>query len=766
MVPMQTEQPPVSHSNSAPPDAANALPAASPTYSSAIARVEIVEGTLVSLGVSDIGVTLAAGDAVGEGDVLVAATDARALIVFQDGATVAIDGPARAEFHADFGPDGMHGQIVVYSGSLVIDAVGGGLGGAHCSFAVETAAATLHIDDATVALSYARPVGLEAVLLGEGASADGGATIVNESGEFFLRHMHAAVSVESWLGAPRLAGSPGLGAPFDPAPPSDGSATGMTMDAPASAREDASASDIMFETGAGPASSGDMSFIFPEPPQQDLADHSAAHLDTLTPPSYQTPYQTPATVPHGATGFTDNGRAPDALFLYPPPAAPEPPTAATAPEPEPQRLRGWEPSGHAWDFEGVAAISSGARELPANPDRAFALLEPLEGATMALLEPRHASRAELEHFLGLPDATLNTLVDGTLVANGSAIRAHYTLHAGQTLRFDVLFDAIDSLPANDYAAFTVAGPNHGEAFVISTITATGSLGVTPWQTMHYTAGASGPVSIGFVVVNDTTIDGLSRLYIDGATSGGGGDAYELAAARDDAFGGRFELFTPKPTIDAGGQVLASFETGFDLNGRIGRVMDAGAFHEPDGAHGDYVPTDGDAMAVLHAYGASRPTLETFLGLHPEPGNVSALPDDLDGSASNAGSAVRLSLMAAAGDRVSFDWMFDAGDRLPDNDYAAFSVADAGGSRIFQLSDIRQTGAEGASGWQTSVYTVADDGELTLGFAVINDRQAGFYADDENSRLLIDNVRLNRDFGDGYQLVDLPAPGALETLADV
>lgn len=756
-----TSQPIPSPAPTLPTSPALTSPGVSPTWSSAIAHVDSLEGRLIAIGTSDIGVELAAGDAVGEGDVLIAGADTRALIVFEDGATVTIDGIAQAEIYVDQGPGGMHGRIVVRWGSLVVDAVaaGGDLGDTYSSFAVETAAATLHIDDAAVALSYARPTGLEAILLSNGASADGGVTIVNDSGDFILDRLHTAVAVDTWIGAPCLVGAADWG-DFAEKTLTDPMSHGFAEAVPA----DAVDGDISFETGAGTAAPGDVSFIFSQPFSQGLADH-AATTDMLAAPMPQA-FTAPAPPSHEAA-FVASGHAPDALFLYV--APPHLALPASPSEPPPPSLTGWEPSGHSWSFLGAAGTSSGARELPADPQRPLELITPLEGTTMAALEPRHAARSELEQFLGLPDSALNTLVDGAHVFDGSAIRTQFNLQAGQTLSFGVLFDAVDTLPKNDFAAFTVADGGHGEAFVISSVAATGSLGCTPWQSIRYTAGHSGPVTIGFVIINDDTIHGLSHLYIDGwrggEAAGGGGDGYELAAGRDGPFGGRFELFAPASPTD-GEQVLTSFEAGFGLNDRIGLVSTANAFHEPDGARGLYTPTDGESMAVLRAYGTNRPALEAFLNLHPDSGNVSALLVDVDGSASNTGAATRLSLSVAAGDHISFDWMFDAGDQLPDNDYAFFSVADEGVSQVFKLSDVRQTGAAGASGWQTSIYTAAETGELTLGFAVINDRLGGFSADDHNSRLLVDNVRLNRDFGDGYQLVDLPAPGALETLAAV
>jgi hypothetical protein len=85
---------------------------------------------------------------------------------------------------------------------------------------------------------------------------------------------------------------------------------------------------------------------------------------------------------------------------------------------------------------------------------------------------------------------------------------------------------------------------------------------------------------------------------------------------------------------------------------------------------------------------------------------------------------------------------------------------------FTLSDVRQTYNEtgmqlGASGWRTSVYTAQSDGLLTIGFAVVNDGSSSY-----DSHLLVDNVQLNREFGDGYQVVDTQAGGIFETVVQV
>ena len=95
-------------------------------------------------------------------------------------------------------------------------------------------------------------------------------------------------------------------------------------------------------------------------------------------------------------------------------------------------------------------------------------------------------------------------------------------------------------------------------------------------------------------------------------------------------------------------------------------------------------------------------------------------------------------------------------------FAVFTIAGGAGSELFKLSDIRQTGDQGATGWRSSIYKASAPAELTIGFGVVNDRVADPLGG-QGSFLLVDNVRVNRDFGQGYQLVDHQADGRFETV---
>jgi VCBS repeat-containing protein len=214
----------------------------------------------------------------------------------------------------------------------------------------------------------------------------------------------------------------------------------------------------------------------------------------------------------------------------------------------------------------------------------------------------------------------------------------------------------------------------------------------------------------------------------------------------------------------GGELVESFEGPIGPASRRGAVSPMFQYDEPDGAMGAFSPTDGNSMAVLRASGASSFSIEFFLGLSDP------LPADFGDSSDPAdGSALKLTIDVEDGDRISFDWLFDANDFVqpPLGDFARpgfndFAVFTADGE-WFNLSDVRQTfnesGEYGATGWRTSIYTAGSDGPLTIGFAVVNDDTA-----DADSHLLVDNIRINKDFDpESYTIVRTDPSGLLDTI---
>ncbi len=340
-----------------------------------------------------------------------------------------------------------------------------------------------------------------------------------------------------------------------------------------------------------------------------------------------------------------------------------------------------------------------------------------------------------------------TISDGAGGGDGATVTV--TVHGLN----DVPIAALDVAATDAATAVTIdvlandVDPDRGDTLTVAALDVTGTQGtvrLNPDGSVDYDpAGRFDGLRAG-----ETAIDRFAYTVVDGhgaaatatvtvTVSGRGGDA-------------------PTP-----GTLLDSFEAPFAVNGIRGTVERASRYDEPDGARGQFLPTDGDIMAVLRASGALPDQIASFLGLGQQ------LPRDGDGSAPADGAALRLTVAVRAGDRVSFDWMFDANDIVATplgdfirpglNDYAVFAAEGA----LFKLSDVRETGSYGATGWRSSVYTAQADGPLIVGFAVLNDANSSF-----DSHLLIDNVRLARDFGDGYQVVSSEAGGVFETLVAV
>ena len=97
-----------------------------------------------------------------------------------------------------------------------------------------------------------------------------------------------------------------------------------------------------------------------------------------------------------------------------------------------------------------------------------------------------------------------------------------------------------------------------------------------------------------------------------------------------------------------------------------------------------------------------------------------------------GSLLSKTFNLVAGDKISFDWLFKAGDYLPYNDFALFSLNDT----KFKLSDVATVGNYGSSGLQSFSYTATNTGAATLSFLVSN------YSDtNQNSTLQVSNVNI-------------------------
>lgn len=260
-------------------------------------------------------------------------------------------------------------------------------------------------------------------------------------------------------------------------------------------------------------------------------------------------------------------------------------------------MRLWDP-GRLWRaLGGHAELTPYATEVPLESHRLIASRD----GEMAQLEARGANTNEIEHFLGLAGGALEKIVSGATPTEGAAMRLQGTirLEAGQSIWFDMFFDAADPAPTDglgpafrDFAVLTVAvngqtmvAPIADEGPQVTTFGATG------WQAIRYTAGVSGDYVFGFAVINDGE-GGNSRLYVDKVRFDDDLSSFAAPASRTDNLGGTLDILTPRPiarddiiivsasgatTIDVATQLLANDTDPDSFDGwRIVGVDSAGA----------------------------------------------------------------------------------------------------------------------------------------------------------------------------------------------
>lgn len=131
-------------------------------------------------------------------------------------------------------------------------------------------------------------------------------------------------------------------------------------------------------------------------------------------------------------------------------------------------------------------------------------------------------------------------------------------------------------------------------------------------------------------------------------------------------------------------------------------------------------------ASLSGSSASDVDLESFLGL------AAGSLDGLGNGNATFGSAIKQTITAKAGDVLTFDWKFNAGDYLPFNDFSFFSI----GSALSELADVQFVGNYGSTGPKTFSYTFQKAGSYSLGFGVTN------VSDNiGSSQVSVDNVKV-------------------------
>ena len=126
--------------------------------------------------------------------------------------------------------------------------------------------------------------------------------------------------------------------------------------------------------------------------------------------------------------------------------------------------------------------------------------------------------------------------------------------------------------------------------------------------------------------------------------------------------------------------------------------------------------------------------------------TTALPQDGDfmimlsiGDAGGGDTGVYQETSWIAGDTISFSWLFDSGQGVPDvSDYSGyFEIGGIGGwYEVTPLAWSDDVGYDTNTGWQTSEYTFASDGAGYIQFAI-----STFGLVSNNSFLLVDNITI-------------------------
>lgn len=189
----------------------------------------------------------------------------------------------------------------------------------------------------------------------------------------------------------------------------------------------------------------------------------------------------------------------------------------------------------------------------------------INGVSAFKLTSSGASAAQIDEFLGLTEGSIFNLNAGA--TNGAAAAFDVLLAAGQTISFSWFFDAEDYLPYNDFAFFSVATDFTQK---LSDVSLVRNFGDSGWQTMSFTADASGLYRLGFGVANvgDQALN--SYLYIGGITGIG-----LNATVTEDDDEQTIDLLAGAHDLDAN-DTLTVINAIASANGQDGNEIDANA----------------------------------------------------------------------------------------------------------------------------------------------------------------------------------------------
>ncbi|MDO8958204.1 MAG: retention module-containing protein [Rhodocyclaceae bacterium] len=136
------------------------------------------------------------------------------------------------------------------------------------------------------------------------------------------------------------------------------------------------------------------------------------------------------------------------------------------------------------------------------------------------------NQSSIEAFLEVASGGLSPLAASggysTNATNGSAMKTTLNVTAGDEISFSWAFDADDYLNYNDFAFVAI----NGTPIELADISQVGSYGATSWASFTYTATSTGPLTIGFGVMNtgDSGVNTyllVDQLRVNGVTVANG-----------------------------------------------------------------------------------------------------------------------------------------------------------------------------------------------------------------------------------------------------
>lgn len=164
-------------------------------------------------------------------------------------------------------------------------------------------------------------------------------------------------------------------------------------------------------------------------------------------------------------------------------------------------------------------------------------------------------------------------------------------------------------------------------------------------------------------------------------------------------------------------INGGFETG-DLSGwsLLGEVTGSTTYDYP--GVGSVLPDTGNYAARLISEDVDASAIAAQMSI-----DVDTLQASNDGLEATIGSLIWQSTFATAGDVLQFRWNFVENDYLPYDDWAFYGIQyESNATEVTKFASLASVGPDGGStinGWSTLTVTIAQTGNYTFYFGVVN-----------------------------------------------